>query len=166
MTDLKAVATIDMGLPGKLLWMLHLQTQAFLRTCSEINGDTFDTSILDWDRELTSIAQGLGGTSLGTIPPFLRHQQQGRGTTGTGGITGEDCVNRRILWGFAKGKASGSWRTSYRETNGHRNWRSDGCVCISTSSGSARGELDARKCTHTSHRMRGMQKKLKIGLRT
>ena len=71
-TDLKAVATIDEGLPGKLLWTLHLRTQAFLRTCSEMDGGVFDTSTLDWERDLTSIAQGLGGALLGMIPPFLR----------------------------------------------------------------------------------------------
>ena len=103
-TDLKAVAKIDAGLPGKLLWMLHLRTQAFLRTCSEVNGDTFDTSILDWDREITSIAQGLGGTSIGTVPPFLRHQHHGRGTAGTGGTAGEGCVNQRVLWAFRQGQ--------------------------------------------------------------
>ena len=103
MTDLKAIATLDESLLEKMLWMVHLKVQAFLRMCSETNGEDLDTTMLDWEKDLMAIGQGVGGSVHGMMRLFLDVQHQWRRRFDGDGNRSEEVENKKLLWNLRHG---------------------------------------------------------------
>ena len=71
--DLASMARSDRDLPGKMLWFIHLKTQAYLRSCSEaasagdIRGQT-----LNWGEVLQATGQGTSNLIFSSGPAFFK----------------------------------------------------------------------------------------------
>ena len=99
--DLMSLAMSDSSLPGKILWFLHLRTQAFLKSCSEaIDEAGIHPEALEWEARIMEVGQGMGGIVDSAGPAFLRWRHD-PGDDGRVGApepgTETKAVNRSLL---------------------------------------------------------------------
>ena len=71
--DLMSLEMTDPALPGKIMWFLHLRTQAYLKSCSEaIDKSGISLHALEWEATLRELGQGMGSLIDSAGPLFLR----------------------------------------------------------------------------------------------
>ena len=104
--DLMSLTEMDVSLPGKILWFLHLRTQTFLKSCSEaIDEANICVRSLEWEQQLRETGQGTGRLVDSLGPRFLRDRkpEAPRGDNIYAGNTNDVAVNKTRMRGLHQG---------------------------------------------------------------